>query len=486
MNNKFKVIVSIISSIVLFSSISCTRNEITVTKVNLIDRSESQRLLSQIQTGKLVDPFKQVTTVESSKPLDNQKSNTECDEFRNSLPENVVQNFIQVPENWNQPEGKKINVFYYYENNNQEPVVFYNGGPAADSHSSFQILSQDQDYNKFKFVFIDQRGTGCSDSFPTEISKESLERIRHYSSRNIVRDSEAIREKLFGKDSTWKIFGQSFGGHIVQRYIATSSGGVKSAHSHGFSVMSDSAEWLTQRLMSQKRVLQDYFKQYPADKEIIQKVRSKIPDGKCFKAEEVSVCGPKVLDALTIFLGFSTSWPSLHKIVEGLNTVNADLFEQRLKRYVENYAIGIYGNNYALGSVLGFVDQSNEKQLSWNFCEEPLKRLKERGENPDSWIINECRLMPGLSHETWDPLIKEFMWTPGLVDELTINDIKSSLLSKKLPFYLYAGKLDVFVPVETFTEQVSALNGLMSYTLFDNSGHEGFHTERLVWQNLSR
>jgi len=486
MKNKFKVIVSMLSSILAFSSISCTRNELTVTEVKLIDRLESQKLLSQIQTGNLNDPFKVVTTVESKKPLDNQNLNTECAEFRNSLPKNIVQNFIEVPENWNQPEGQKINVFYYYENNNQEPVAFYNGGPAADSHSSYRVLSQDQDYSKFKFVFIDQRGTGCSDSFPAEISKESLERIRHYSSRNIVRDSETIREKLFGKNSTWKVFGQSFGGHIVQRYIATANNGIKSAHSHGFSVMSDSAEWLTQRLMSQKRVLQDYFKQYPNDKVAIQKIRSKISENKCFKAEDVQVCGPKVLDALTIFLGFSTSWPSLNKIVQGLNTVSADLFQQRLNRYVENYAIGIYGNNYALGSVLGFVDQSNEKQLSWNFCEEPLKRLKDRGEDPDSWIINECRLMPGLSHDKWDPLIKEFMWTPGLVDELKISDIQKSLQTTKLPFYLYAGKLDVFVPVETFTEQVTSLDGLMSYTLFENSGHEGFHTERLVWENLAR
>jgi homoserine acetyltransferase len=53
-----------------------------------------------------------------------------------------------------------------------------------------------------------------------------------------------------------------------------------------------------------------------------------------------------------------------------------------------------------------------------------------------------------------------------------------------LPFYLYSGAKDVFVPIETFQEEIQKLGSRITYREFNASGHEGFYTEKQVWKDL--
>jgi len=395
------------------------------------------------------------------------------------------QGHVTVPEDYSNPQGRQIKVFYYGRiQAGKDPVIFFNGGPGSDSHGSAQIIENDYiqspEVHKLSFVYIDQRGTGCSDAFPTDPTKETVERLTHYTSDNIVRDSEVVREKLFGAGSKWKIFGQSYGGLIVHRYAMLAPESIKGAYAHGFSLMKDQTAWLTMRIKSQKRVLELYFKQYPNDRPKLEKLRQLVADDLCFDDAGTEVCGPKVLDALTIFLGFSTSWNYMSTTIKSMLNADGTLNMTELTKFVRNYVFGVYNSSGLAGSVISITEISNGDS-DQDSCIKVNQNITAEGDQPENWLINECRLLAGMTNDKWTELLKEVN-----VQKLMTPDMMKDTLKKNpaLPFFLYSGLKDVFVPVETFTEEVLALGNLITYREFADSGHEGFHTERQVWKDL--
>ncbi len=185
-----------------------------------------------------------------------------CKEFIQKLPSDYFHDFVWVSENPNDSDSPKIQIFYYgNKNTSQTPVVFFNGGPTSNSRGDFQVLRKTQlehsEYAAIPFVFIDQRGTGCSTPFPRITGLAELPRLALYGSEGIVSDAEVIRKKLLG-NRPWKIFGQSYGGMIVHRYVTQAPESVESASSHGFALTKDALATLTARIASQKRVVQSY------------------------------------------------------------------------------------------------------------------------------------------------------------------------------------------------------------------------------------
>ena len=76
---------------------------------------------------------------------------------------NAFYDFVEVPENPGDPASQIIKVFYYGRLvPGQTPIVFFNGGPAADSHSSYLLLTRlqqmDDKWASLPFIFFDQRG----------------------------------------------------------------------------------------------------------------------------------------------------------------------------------------------------------------------------------------------------------------------------------------------------------------------------------------
>lgn len=415
------------------------------------------------------------------------ESTDECEHFKSTLPKNYLQGYVEVPENSEDPKSPQIRVFYYGVLREGKPaVVFYNGGPGSDSHGSFQLMSRQSEFRNFSFIFIDQRGTGCSSQFPSEFSEATLKRLTHYGSKGIVLDSEAVRKKVLGADGVWKIFGQSYGGKIVHKYLTMRTENLMGAYSHGFSVMSDGHEWMLLRIQSQTRVLEDYLKEHPGDAELIKKIQSQISEDLCFTDGDLKVCGPKVVDGLVMYLGFRYTWPTMHSLINSMLDTEGKLVQTNLNRFVRQIVFGVYGNNYVAGSVIGMSDMSTGEP-TFDFCAEPMKRLKERGQNPEAWTLNECRLLAGMANEKWDPLLKAMIEDKSILDETTLEQVKMGLeKNPRIPFYLYAGALDVFVPQETFLEEVQFLGSRINYSLFPLSGHEGFYSEPQIWQDLAR
>lgn len=408
-----------------------------------------------------------------------------CTAFRRSLPVSMIQGFVEVPEDAANPAGPRLQIFYWGRViPGADTVVFHNGGPASDGHGSYDLLLRQPGARNLSFIFIDQRGTGCSTAYPSAYAPETLARLRHYGSRGIVLDSEAVRAKVLGPKGKWKVFGQSYGGRIVHRYLTMTTENLLGAYAHGYSVMSDGDEWMIMRIQSQVRVLGEYLKQYPEDERIVRELREKISADRCFTDGELRVCGPKVLDGLVMYLGFTSTWPQLHQYITAMLSTDGRVNDAVLGQFVRQIVFGAYGNNYVPGTVIGMVDMSTGKP-TFDFCAEPLRRLRARGENPDAWVLNECRLLAGLTNEKWDPWLREMTKDVSILDETTLEALLAARRARpEVPFYLYAGALDVFVPAATFTEETSLLGSLVRFTLFPASGHEGFYSEPQVWENL--
>lgn len=436
-------------------------------RIQSLTKQEIQALHVSLQTGL---PLEEALQMEDP-----------CENFDSLLPKDYIQGSVQVPEDYSNPQGRKIKVFYYGKiEAGKDPIVFFNGGPGSDSHSSYSVMQRAPEAKKLSFIFVDQRGTGCSDAFPNEPTKETVQRLTHYGSTEIVKDSEVIREKLLGAKSQWKVFGQSYGGLITHRYAIEAPRSIKGAFAHGFSLMNDQTEWLKFRIFSQKRVLEMYFQKYPSDRQILADARSMISEKRCYEDQGTRICGPKVLDAMAMFLGFSTSWPSMHNTIVGLINTDGGISEEVLESFVRYYVFGVYNNNGLAGSVISMSEISGgESEVV--ACAKVQERLEAEGERPDQWLVNECRLLAGMKNDKWSEVLKDVEFKLGMTPEA----LKASLeKNPSLPFFLYSGVKDVFVPIETFTEEVNLLGELITYREFPNSGHEGFYTEPQVWSDI--
>ncbi len=408
-------------------------------------------------------------------------ANDECSDFISKLPSDFNSGYISVPEDWNNISGNHIKIFYYGRSNpdNTLPTIaFFNGGPSASSHNSFELINKHPESKKLNFIYIDQRGTGCSSPFPLEQTEDAIMRLTHYSSRAIVKDAEAIRKSLLGEKSKWKIFGQSYGGLIVHRYLEVAPESIEAAHIHGYAIMSDQIEWMKMRILSQKRVTEDYFKEYPQDREDLEKIKNQIPANQCFTDEGISLCGPVILDTLRHPLGFRDSWEYMHWWIENLNIFLKDQ-PNMIQGFVNSYYSDFTHDSLA-SLVINKMEISNGPS-DREECIEAFRRLKMAGENPELWPINECRILISIQNKKFDHVLESVT----KLDPLSLDLVKKSLeMYPDLKLYLYSGQKDVFVPVDTFAEEAFKLNTLINYHIFPNSGHEGFNSEQLVWDNL--
>jgi pimeloyl-ACP methyl ester carboxylesterase len=448
---------------------SCAKNHSTPTptQVEPVSHSESQSVRDAIRYGNGISPDEVIAAVEPQN----------CSDFVSKLP-GFTAGTLSVPEDWDNPEtSPKIEVFYYWRKAQGEavrrpPVVFFNGGPASDSHGSATLLSSLAFTSDSSFVFLDQRGTGCSTSFPAGETVKNATRLMNWGSKGIVNDAEAVRKHLFG-DRKWRIYGQSYGGFIVHRYTEIHPEGIDRAIAHGASIMKDPLAWSAERIRSQQRVGSTYFAKYSGDQEIIQETRAGISNEQCWKHGTDSICGPNVLDSLTMMLGFHDNWPNLHKWIQALKAKDGVLNKKTLDNVVRTFVFGEYGAGGLGGDVIskmeivpGYDDRAN--------CTGALEILKADGEDPDSYPINECRLLMSYQKPNFE-LMKDVTAKP-----ISIDRIAAHLSHGGPSFFLFSGQQDVFVPFATFDEEVKDLGSLIHYESFPNSGHEGFYTENDV------
>lgn len=414
----------------------------------------------------------------------------QCIEFVKTLPADYVKEWVLVPEDYKNPNGYQIKVFYYGKIvPGVVPAVFYNGGPGSNSRSSYTSLVQKKaGYplwdNGVSFIFIDQRGTGCSESYPQGDTNAIIARLSNYGSADIVRDSEVIRKKLLGQ-KPWKVFGQSYGAQVVHRYLVQAPEGILSAHAHGNTINANAEERFANRLLSQKRIFDRYFDQYVGDRTRIEEMKKYLSANKCFTdaATGKQACGYGPLASLVSMLGWAHRWNNLHTWITYIydsKGFNEAAYKDFLQIYQFAAEIPGYSTSLPTG-VISYVDRN-----FFTTCEKAFQKIKERGETVESIIDHECLKETQFPEQQLDARVEATIRALPTAHLSTLGFKEALLKNPNIPFYLYSGDLDCYVPQESFQEEVAVVGNLLNYTNFKGSGHDGFINESLVWENLIR
>jgi pimeloyl-ACP methyl ester carboxylesterase len=423
-------------------------------------------------------------------------SGESCQEFIKALPSDYFYGWIDVPENYEAPSSSvQIKIFYYGPKGNfASRVAFFNGGPGSDSHYNYLLFQKSfKDFSlpdgKLGFVYIDQRGNGCSSPYP-EVAKEAdLDRLRFYGSTGIVYDAEAVRKTLVGVQK-WKIFGQSFGAFIVHRYVMLFPGSVSQAYAHANTIDRDPLQRLTERIYSQYRVFEMYFQAYPEDRARISNLATYFSDkSKCIKGKAFSYCGMAIPELLIGRLGFSNRWPGIHSRLEKMAPAGY-IDSAAMQNFVNTYGSpSLIPKNYTYAmEVIGLYDRSVVPSNYTNCSAVYSNILLKYGISQSQILLSECS--PSMQSKTdsksYATVETYFAHTYfGKLDTLTLEAFIPSLKTLGTGnFYLYSGERDTFVPKANFSDEVAQTAGLLTYRHFPNSGHEGFYTEKQVFQDL--
>lgn len=429
----------------------------------------------------------------------------ECQKFISSIDADYYYKWIDVPETPNSSE--MITVFYYYRKaaSFKNPVIFFNGGPGYTSHSSADGLEKAKAKLggnaglDIDFILMDQRGSGCSTRFPIGASPQAIEKLVWYGSSGIVNDAEAIRKALIG-DRKWKVFGQSFGGHVVHRYLKMYPQAISSAHAHGFTEGRSDFDFSYSRVVAEDSVLKSYLKRYPDDGLRLNGLTRLVSDPKkCYlNAASLEICGYEISAPLFVLLGFRDQWESLHLWLAYM--VPASLaVEENVNDYVQKFITSAFvlhkisdidESYFAQVSValnfIGLID-SNSTPMDAIKCAAIYKKIESVNKvKQENLLFDPCKAPVQFNYYDQLGSILKSRIPDSDVDFIKLDDIKVNLLSYKIPFFLYSGGMDSLVPKDLFQTEVKFLGSLVRYTNFPGSGHDGYYTESQVLLDLMK
>ncbi len=469
------------SSLYLFTS--CTNplpqlpKAIEISKAEQYTAKEKELIYEEAMADGFVSP--------DYNPAESKSASTKCEIFKTKIPENWVQNTILVPEDYTQPEGEKIEIFYYHRHlkTTDIPVVFFNGGPFNNSWGSSTLLSQSlgfySEWDNINFIYIDQRGTGCSSKAPSRLEKSILKRQSLYGSNEIVKDAEEVRKVILG-NKPWKVFGQSYGAHIAHRYSIIHPESVISFHAHGNAITATAEERFEMRIRSQLRVLNYYMQSYPSDQNRLKVLFNTLNKDYCISQNESSICGHEILQMFTSEMGFIRKWPDVHRWLV-LLVPKDKISELGLKDFAKRNIFITTDTSLpnSIHSVINYVDRG-VKEPDFKSCTQVITKMNAEKLNTTAFYIHEC-----LSTLQNGPQKIEIFNLSFLKQNLmTLLQFKKSLIKHQKPFYLYSGEKDPYTPKEYFKHEVIQLGSLINYTHFLDSGHDGYYTEPQVFEDL--
>lgn len=388
--------------------------------------------------------------------------------------DDILWGYLNVPENWNSPEGDKIKVAVSVlrgssDNSNNNAVVFIQGGPGAAGIQNMGFWINHPLRKNNDIVLFDVRGTGFSEPrLCPDLGKEFLkilaknqtvledekqkslaaldcklsilERdidIRAYHSLSIAKDLYALRETL-GYDA-WNVYGVSYGTHIAQVYASEYPDDIKALILD--SSISDITEYYTKNTSNYINSLSRVFKNCLTD----EGCNSEYPD---LENTYYNVIESLQKSPITI---------KLEKDVIGTEefTYNAEDFKVAIqqalynKELIEIIPLLIYQfqerNKEALGNLVAAFSSLLNMDYGVYYCVSCNEVLTLNNKSDyDKDVRKYKRLMGGVSFYESDFKVCE-KWSLNRTDSLkTLN--YSELSSLTFPVLVVSGEYDPITP----------------------------------------
>ena len=415
----------------------------------------------------------------------------ECDAFVKSLPADYSAGWVQVPENWSDPEGPKIEVFYYTNRRpEQTPVVFFCGGPLGWEHHSYLEFGPQAEKRGLGFIYIDQRGTGCSTQVTPVTDGPTAVKNSWYTTDQIVQDAEFIRTRLLGPEQKWKVFGQSFGGTITNRYILMKPESILSAHNYAGGFVDDMTSFMTERMLSQQRVAGEFFAQYPGLRPLLAKVRAATTEEDCiFSSDKHRVCGQVLVDSyLETQLGSLRRWKKLTEELPRLLREDGRLNTELLQKNV-GWLFDFFFSSSWTNSQLAWFQETRSANPWFDLyedCDLAYRNIAERGVERSELLTDHCRIVQTAMTPESRAFMRAIMPLVPVRGRQTTESFLAALHSTpSLRYYVYSGGLD-FHDVSRSTYRRIANEAQIFYTDFAKNDHFGYFDEVQFWDELAR
>jgi pimeloyl-ACP methyl ester carboxylesterase len=397
----------------------------------------------------------------------------------------------EVPNNLN---STPIYIFTYFRiRAGQRPIALYNGGPMESSHSMFLYISSLPGLDH-SYVFLDQRGTGCSSPFPYK-TPEKVYDYGYWGTEGIVFDSERIRSAL--NIQKWDIWGQSYGAFIVQRYLEKYPESIRRAGGHGGGFVAlpkshaSKTPLLDMRYENQYKLWIEYFKRYPESKEailtILQNPNRCLLDAK----NEINFVKETFLE---LFVknndwGFTKKWEVMNEMAiffaSGKRQLPiADcLAERRAKRRSLAKADQSKSMQKVDLNMVGYIlglERRNEDSRLVNSRKFQALAARELGDMAFSELTESaggyeqcfyCRNYPDY--------VREFSRATGIkaisTERIRLNLEKFS----SIEYTLWSGEFDPFLPRPILKRSAQQIGPRVNYVEIQGSGHDPYTPETL-------
>lgn len=199
----------------------------------------------------------------------------------------VTNHRIEVPLDWSDPTGPQISVHArdvvaaeHAGDESRPAIVWFQGGPghevAFPDHRGSWL---EQLLTRYRVLLLDQRGTGLSTpldarALPTADPTSLGDYLRNFRQDSIVRDADRLRATLYGQDTDWYVFGQSFGGFCALTYLSYLPEHLRGVIiTGGFAPVLHETDEVCARLFTQVASRNsDYYARFPQDAQRVRRI----------------------------------------------------------------------------------------------------------------------------------------------------------------------------------------------------------------------
>ncbi len=413
-----------------------------------------------------------------------------CFTYLKEIPTTQQTIWVQVPLDYEKPEGEKIWVFFQGEidaaqRTENMPIMVHHGGPSSHSFNTAKLFWKNApQLPRLSPIFMSQRGSGkwfdgCATSFSNRI--ESVSYYEKFTSPSSVMDAEVFRRVVLN-GKRWKILGRSYGQQLVHATLQYFPETVTAAYIDAFTMTRDSR--LNGSYVEYYRAnrYQAFFTAHPELKKSIARV---------IREEQQRPCiGPDPLCLKEIFDNTEEEWlydPAQWSRIE--NRLNERLRGSFLRELPAPVASTIPRAGLAANWALAYLDLTTANDESgdpWGYrrgFQAAYRWLAER--DTDLALIYQQARLP-LFQNTDEPWLSA--WTTKIFADrkpspVRLDLVKASLKRHRIPFVVYAGISDTMDSPYLFCPSLKSLGNLVQFKIRSGGHPAGFENPEL-WADL--